>query len=190
MEQLPKTWRKQLTSVFYALAHGFNTFADYFINHWLGIINIILGGALFFAILTPLLAYAGYEPLAGVMFRSYHLICDQIPSHSYFICGHQIGICARCLAIYTSLFIFSLGFRKYRAKIPPLDWKVFVLLLLPMALDGGTQLFGWRQSFNELRVLTGALFGLGVFWFTLPRVQYAIDETKTADLALAAQAQA
>ncbi len=190
MEQSIKTLQKRLATVFYTCAHGFNVFADYFINHWLGIITIILGGALFFAILTPLLAYAGYEPMAGIMFRSFHLICDQIPSHSFFICGHQIGICARCLAIYTSLFIFSLAFRKYRTKISPLDWKLFILLLLPMALDGGTQLFGWRQSFNELRLFTGALFGLGIFWFTLPRVQNAVDESKAIELALRARIQA
>jgi len=30
-----------------------------------------------------------------------------------------------------------------------------VLGLLPIALDGFTQLFGWRESTNELRVITG-----------------------------------
>jgi len=33
---------------------------------------------------------------------------------------------------------------------------IVVLGLLPIAVDGFTQLFGWRESTNELRVITGA----------------------------------
>jgi uncharacterized membrane protein len=44
--------------------------------------------------------------------------------------------------------------------------------MVPMALDGGTQLFGWRESTWELRTLTGIIFGLGVCWFVLPYIEY------------------
>lgn len=37
-----------------------------------------------------------------------------------------------------------------------------------MAWDGTTQLFGWRESTWELRMIIGSLFGLGSVWFALP----------------------
>jgi len=39
-------------------------------------------------------------------------------------------------------------------------------LILPMAWDGTTQLFGWRESTWALRVITGTLFGGGTVWFS------------------------
>jgi predicted MFS family arabinose efflux permease len=45
-----------------------------------------------------------------------------------------------------------------------------------MALDGFTQLFGWRESTWELRVVTGSLFALAVAWFVFPRLQRGFGE--------------
>jgi hypothetical protein len=42
-----------------------------------------------------------------------------------------------------------------------------------MALDGFTQLFGWRESTWELRVSTGLLFGLASGWLVLPHLDSA-----------------
>jgi uncharacterized membrane protein len=44
-------------------------------------------------------------------------------------------------------------------------------MILPMALDGTTQLFGWRESTWALHVITYALFGLGSAWFALSLMQ-------------------
>ena len=35
-----------------------------------------------------------------------------------------------------------------------------ILLALPMVVDGGTQFFGWRESNNYLRLITGFMFGV------------------------------
>jgi uncharacterized membrane protein len=40
-----------------------------------------------------------------------------------------------------------------------------------MAIDGLTQLVGWRESDLLLRTLTGFLFGLGGAWFIYPRIE-------------------
>jgi hypothetical protein len=42
-----------------------------------------------------------------------------------------------------------------------------------MALDGVTQLLGWRESTWELRVSSGLLFGLASAWFVYPRIEDA-----------------
>ena len=43
-------------------------------------------------------------------------------------------------------------------------------MLLPTAIDGGTQLLGLRESTNPLRLISGILFGLAVVWFTYPQI--------------------
>ena len=44
-----------------------------------------------------------------------------------------------------------------------------MLLVAPMAVDGLTQLGGWRESIWELRLATGVLFGLASAWLLYPR---------------------
>ena len=54
----------------------------------------------------------------------------------------------------------------------------FAVLVSPMALDGLTQLVGWRESTWELRMATGVLFGLASGWFLYPRL-FAAERTLT-----------
>lgn len=170
-------WRRRLSQ---RVEHAATGLSSWLLDHWLGIVNVALGFLLANAFLTPILAYWGIEPLASTMFRSYHAICDQIPSHSFFILGHQIALCSRNLALYGSIWLGSVFFRFARDKVRPLNWRWLLCFLLPMALDGGTQLFGWRESNVYLRLITGMLFGFGICWFALPFVQDAINESKTA----------
>lgn len=137
-------------------------------THWLLILNVMLGAFVGVALLVPVLYAAGLPALAAPIFRAYHLACAQLPSHSYFLLGYQVALCARNLAIFGSLFVGSLAYRWVRTWLLPLDWRWWVLTLIPMAWDGGTQLVGWRESTWELRTLTGMVFGLGVCWFVLP----------------------
>ncbi|HYK85090.1 MAG TPA: DUF2085 domain-containing protein, partial [Ktedonobacteraceae bacterium] len=59
---------------------------------------------------------------------------------------------------------------------------LWIRLMLPMAWDGVTQMFGWRESTMELRVLTGTIFGLANIWFVLPLIQKTLDETPTISI--------
>lgn len=167
-------WRQHLSR---HIERGASSTADWLMRHWLGILNWALGLIVLVAILTPVLAYLGIEPLAGQLFRSYHAICEQIPAHSFFLFGHQLAMCARNISLYGGMWLGTMIFRFAGRHVRPLKWHWLVLLLLPMALDGGTQLFGWRESNDLLRVVTGLLFGLGVCWFMLPFVQEAIEES-------------
>jgi len=55
---------------------------------------------------------------------------------------------------------------------------------VPIAVDGGTQLFALRESNWLLRTLTGALFGFAVVWITYPHVESAMQEVIEDELAL------
>lgn len=91
--------------------------------------------------------------------------------------GYKLAYCERDTAMYTSMFFAALGYalvRRYRA-VQPLDWKWFVLIgLVPLGLDGTTQLVGVRESDPALRTVTGILFGVSAVWFLMPYLEAAM----------------
>jgi uncharacterized membrane protein len=99
--------------------------------------------------------------------------------------GYKIALCQRDTAIYLFILIFGLIFGVSGRKIKELRWYVWLLLgILPIALDGGTQMvsqmglsflswFPVRESTPYLRVLTGALFGFFTAWLGYPWLRAA-----------------
>lgn len=145
--------------------------ADILARYWLLVINLALGLVVGGAFITPLLYALGVQPLGSAVFKAYRFICGQVPSHSYFLLGYQLALCSRNLAIYGSLLGGSLLFRAARGRLRALTWPLWLLTMAPMALDGFTQLFGWRESNWELRTVTGVIFGVGICWFLLPQIE-------------------
>lgn len=139
-----------------------------------------LNGLLFgLAFATPFLAWLGFGWFYQKFFQLCHIICVQNHNHSFYLFGLQMPLCQRCTALYGSMFLSGLAYQISRArpnwpvfsfKLPRLPFWGVVLLSLPIAIDGFTQLFGWRESNWELRLLTGALFGLGIVWHLYPQL--------------------
>lgn len=153
---------------------------EFLLQYWAHIVMVVLGTIVAIAIAIPFLSYFGLDAIAKPLLFSLHFICAQIPSHSFYIFGHQLGLCERNLSIYSSMFLGSLIFVLSKRRMPGLPWWLWILLMLPMAWDGVTQMFGWRESTMELRVLTGTIFGLANIWFVLPLIQKTLDETPTS----------
>jgi len=153
---------------------------NFLIDHWATMITCVLGILVFAALSVPFLSYFGLDGISKQIFFALHMVCAQIPSHSFYIFGHQLGMCARNFSIYASMFIGSLIFVLSKKRIPGIPWWLWILMILPMAIDGTTQMFGLRESTWELRILTGTLFGLGNVWFALPLIQKTILESLPA----------
>ena len=150
---------------------------NFLIQHWATMITCALGILVFAALSVPFLSYLGLDGISKQIFFALHMVCAQIPSHSFYIFGHQLGMCARNFSIYASMFVGSLIFVLSKKRIPGIPWWLWILMILPIAIDGTTQMIGWRESTWELRVLTGTLFGLGNVWFALPLIQKTILES-------------
>jgi len=89
-------------------------------------------------------------------------MCHQMPYRSFIIQGVPIPVCARDTGIYIG---FILGFASLFLKQRPKFLSSVLLPIVctvPMALDGFTQLFGWRESNNVLRFMTGIVFAFGI----------------------------
>lgn len=102
------------------------------------------------------------NPFAQAFYYFGDVNCHQIAERSYYLNGNEMPVCARDLGILIGLPIalFLLAYVSFRPKI----WMVIVLLA-PMALDGGLQYLTDYTSFNELRLLTGLLGGAAAAMF-------------------------
>ena len=144
------------------------------LRHWLLAANSFL---LIFAalpVLAPLLHAEGLNGSADAIVAAYSLVCHQLPGRSYFIAGWQMAYCERDTAIYAAMALTGLGWAQWRRRLPRLHWSAFLLMCLPMAIDGFSQLAGVRESTWQLRTLTGALFGAACVWFGFPLMNTAV----------------
>jgi len=115
--------------------------------------------------------------------------------------GYKTALCERDIGIYVGILVAGLvyGFIRNRRNVKPLPLKYWFLLgIVPIALDGGTQLisqlgvfpFPARESTPFLRTATGLLFGAMNVWMAYPHVDQAMKDTNkttSAKIAVAEQ---
>jgi uncharacterized membrane protein len=120
----------------------------------------------------------GYVPSGLDIFRRELLRFEGAPE-----IGYKVAVCERDVAIYGSLLLSGLGFGLLRGRLrrpgkvlPRLPIWLYAVMLMPMAIDGGTQLVGLRESNWILRLITGGLFGAATVWLAYPYVEEAMAE--------------
>ena len=52
---------------------------------------------------------------------------------------------------------------------------ISMVLMIPVAIDGGTQYFGPRESTNNLRFITGFIGGIGLIIFLKIVIRWAFN---------------
>jgi uncharacterized membrane protein len=87
--------------------------------------------------------------------------------------GYKAALCQRDLALYGTLLLGGLLFGLVRRRLRPLPFLGYLLCLVPIAIDGGSQLIGLRESTPVLRLITGGLLGLATVWLLYPRLEDA-----------------
>ncbi|MYH62099.1 MAG: DUF2085 domain-containing protein [Caldilineaceae bacterium SB0675_bin_29] len=95
--------------------------------------------------------------------------------------GYKIAVCQRDVAIYGSVVLAGLLFGILRGRARTISFKFYLVLLIPIALDGLTQLFGLRESNWWLRTFTGALFGGASVWLAYPYIEAAMGDVVRAE---------
>ena len=144
---------------------------------WIVVVPLVyLAGVL----APPLLTHAGHESIAGTVFPLFRGFCHQMPHRTLHIAGEPMAVCARCFALAAGLAATGIAVGRawafgHRVRVPA--WAI-ALAAVPMALDGFSQLFGFRESTNTLRVLTGLLLGAAVSLWSVPTVLNAFDEIR------------
>jgi uncharacterized membrane protein len=85
--------------------------------------------------------------------------------------GWKIAWSDRMISFYTSIWFSAVTWWPLRKKLKPVSWIGFILLLLPLALDGVTHMVsdfagigqGFRDTNQWLAVLTGSLLPVSFY---------------------------
>jgi uncharacterized membrane protein len=100
--------------------------------------------------------------------------------------GYKTALCERDVAIYAAMFLVGLLFARVRHWLRPAPiWLYLLLGLVPIGLDGFSQMFSYppfefwpiRESLPVFRVVTGSLFGLMNVWLAFPYLEASMRET-------------
>jgi len=90
-------------------------------------------------------------------------ICHQYPSRCFYIFGSNMGLCSRCFTTYLTISFYCIVFSFFDLKLRPKSKLIIsISLIIPLLIDGITQYYGFRQSNNFLRFITGMLAGSGL----------------------------
>ena len=90
--------------------------------------------------------------------------------------GYKVAVCQRDVAIYGSVVLAGMLFAILRRRLRGIGLRVYLLLLIPIAVDGLSQLFGLRESNWWLRTVTGALFGGASVLLAYPYIEAAMRD--------------
>ena len=174
-------------------------------KHWLSVANLVMLLLLGLPLVAPVLAHGGEQGLARAIHIGFTPFCHQLPERSFFVfgpqatytanelshvgaealsrrftgtedLGYKVAVCQRCLAIYAAWLGFGLLFGLVRARLRPIRPRSFLLLLIPIAVDGLGQLFGLWASTWQSRLVTGMLFALALVWFAYPYLEQGMAE--------------
>lgn len=96
-------------------------------------------------------------------FLAIAFMCHQMPERSFFIRGQQFPLCARCTGILVGYLIgLILGcITRFEGYLN------FLVLIVPMLIDGGIQLVFKVESNNCRRFITGILGGIGIIYLLI-----------------------
>lgn len=162
---------------------------NFFVRHWLAVLIVLTAIFILPIIGYPVMMATGnpvLQSIAGTIQTAYHMTCHQLPERSLFIEGYEMAVCSRCFAIYAAFLAGCVAFAFFRTKLKIWSIVWYIVLCVPMAIDGFAQLFsvaiprtigpGWQiiwtvESTNELRLITGVIFGLASALYVLPYLQ-------------------
>lgn len=109
---------------------------------------------------------------ASMRWRSLFLMmCHGRIERSFLLFGVPMPICARCTGIYLGLLAALAAFKLIPLLRERVMRAVALVAILPLGIDGVTQLLGFRESVNVLRVTTGVVAGLAFGLWILSAVE-------------------
>ncbi len=97
-------------------------------------------------------------------------VCHQALERSFLISGKPLLVCARCSGLYISfLFAFIIFLKQTQKEYQPKkDFILALVLVFPLAVDGVLSYFGFWQTNNYFRWVTGVMAGFSFALFLLP----------------------
>ena len=133
---------------------------------------LILGIIVVISLLAPYFEYQRVE-FSQNLYSVTHFICHQIPTRCLWIKTSNMGLCASCFAIYTSLFITGIFYLIKRSS--NINLLRAFLLVVPCLIEGLVQAKTAYTSNNVLRLVLGTMAGIGIGSILFPYYYKFLD---------------
>ena len=101
----------------------------------------------------------------------FRLFCHGIPERCFVLWHVPMPICARCTAIYAGLALAIAAYFLLPRLTEAAARVVLAIAVLPLAIDGLTQLVRLRESTNALRAGTGLAAGMAFGLWAITAVE-------------------
>ncbi|HXH37100.1 MAG TPA: DUF2085 domain-containing protein [Thermoanaerobaculia bacterium] len=101
----------------------------------------------------------------------FRIFCHGIPERCLVLWNVPMPICARCTAIYAGLMVSFAAFLILPRMRESVARFILCAAVIPMAIDGFTQLARLRLSTNPLRFETGLLAGIAFGVWALSAIE-------------------
>lgn len=113
---------------------------------------------------------------ASMQWRAlFRIMCHGRVDRCFELFSTPMPICARCTGIYLGLLAGLVLFPFMRWLRERTMRTVAFIAIVPLGLDGVTQLLGFRESVNPLRIATGVIAGLAFGLWILSAVERRDD---------------
>jgi uncharacterized membrane protein len=117
---------------------------------------------------------------ASMQWRAlFRVMCHGRVERSFALFDVPMPICARCTGIYAGLLAGLALFAILPLLREEVMRRISFAAVTPLAIDGLTQLAGFRESTNTLRVLTGVVAGLAFGLWILSAVERSVHAPVT-----------
>ena len=122
-----------------------------------------------FFFFSPKSMYSLAEIKSAWQYTNNPMILRKFVGNSFL--GWKVAWSDRMISFYTSIWLFAVLWYPFRNRIKGLPWWGFIVLLLPLAVDGGSHALsdlagigqGFRDTNNWLAVLTHNVFPTGFY---------------------------
>jgi uncharacterized membrane protein len=111
---------------------------------------------------------------------AFRMMCHGMPRRCLELFDVPMPICARCVAIYGGMLLAVAFFWLVPLIRERVMRGIAIAAILPLAIDGLTQLAQLRESTNTLRLATGCIAGLAFGLWVLSAVERNGEEAATS----------
>ena len=112
----------------------------------------------------------GWPLLSWVLYRSFGVVCHQLPERAFHVAGHPLAVCARCWGLYlgalAGLLAYPLARSLARTDAPWRGW--LFLAAAPTSVDFLLGVTGLWENTHASRLWTALPLGAAAAFYVSP----------------------
>lgn len=121
---------------------------------------------------------ATFEKISDFIYMFFSNVCHQHDSRSLHLFDNKLGVCSRCLWIYSGFFFGTLiySFKYKLSNTNPPSIMILIISAVAMVIDVLLDSLGILENTTYSRFVTGIFLGLALPFFIIPGFVKFFDE--------------